>query len=290
MTSTTQTIQHAPTFHTDPSSKYFLSNDATERHRLRKQHEAIVAFMHNEPVHAPVSNPARIFDLGCGVNASMAILLAEKFPNATVYGVDLSDIEIDDKPSNVSFIKGNIHNLIGKDPRLQPGSADYIYSRFMAAGVDDWSEHIKSIAKLLAPGGYLELHESIRANWRDENDEEISRDWEWLQLMHPGMYWPENDPTGLNYFKSLMGNSGLEEVDGKVYKLSPSDAPEAQLWSEYAEKLFPTSWVAPIQRLLPGEEYEGRRQELTKELFETLKPRKGVYFPCVTVWGRKGSS
>lgn len=245
--------------------------------------------MHNEPVHVPLSTtpgPVKILDLGCGVNASMALLLAKKFPNASVYGVDLSHIDVD-KPQNLCFIQGNIHNLIDKDPRLQRGSADYIYSRFMAAGVEDWLEHIKSISSLLAPGGYIELHESIRANWRDENDEEISRDWKWLHLMHPGMFWPENDPTGLNYFQSLMRNSGLEDVDGKVYKLSPSDKPEAQLWSKYAAELFPTSWVAPIQRLLPGEQYQEKRVELEEELFMTLKPKEGVYFPCVTVWGRK---
>lgn len=248
--------------------------------------------MHNEPIHAPIRppGPAKVFDLGCGVNASMTVLLGKKFPEATVYGVDLSPIDIEDKPANVSFIQGNIHNLIGQDPRLQRGSADYIYSRFMAAGVEDWLEHIKSISTLLAPGGYLELHESIRATWRDENDEEVSRDWKWLQLMHPGMFWPENDPTGLDYFETLMRNAGLESVEGKVYKLTASDKPEAKLWSEFAHGLCPTGWVAPIQRLLPGDENKEKRKELEEELSETLKPREGVYFPCVTVWGRKGSS
>lgn len=219
----------------------------------------------------------------------MTLLLAEKFPNATIYGIDLSDVNIDNKPANVAFIQGNIHNLIDKDPRLARGSSDYIYSRFMAAGVEDWLEHITSISQLLAPGGYLELHESIRATWRGKNDEEISRDWQWLQLMHPGMYWPPNDPTGLDFFQTLMRTAGLENVEGKVYKLSPSDKPEAKLWSEYARDLFPTSWAAPIQRLLPGEENQSRREELTKELFETLKPEEGVYFPCVVVWGQKSA-
>ncbi|KAH6641978.1 S-adenosyl-L-methionine-dependent methyltransferase [Boeremia exigua] len=285
--------QSEPTFHSESSSKYFLPNDATERHRLRKQHEAIVAFMHDEPIHAPLSaksDPTKIFDLGCGVNASMTLLLAKRFPSATVYGVDLSDIDIDNKPDNVTFIQGDIHKLIANDPRLAPGSADYIYSRFMAAGVNDWSEHVKSISTLLAPGGFLELHESIRATWRDSNDVEISRDWQWLQLMHPGMFWPSNDPTGLDFFQSLARNAGLENVQGKVYKLSPSDKPEAQLWSAFARDLFPTSWVAPIQRLLPGEENRARRKELQDELFETLKPREGVYFPCVVVWGQRATS
>ena len=250
--------------------------------------------MHNKPVHAPVSDgpgPARILDLGCGVNASMTIHLAKQFPSAEVYGVDLSSIDIKDVPSNVSFIQGNVHNLIDKDSRLQRGSADYIYSRFMAAGVEDWLEHIRSISSLLAPGGYLELHESIRANWRDENqnDEEISRDWQWLQLCHPGMFWPENDPTGLKYFQSLMQEAGLENVEGKVYKLSPSDKPEAKLWTEFVHGLCPTGWVAPIAKLLPGDEHRERRKQLEEELFATLKPREGIYFPCVTVWGRKAA-
>ena len=107
--------------------------------------------------------------------------------------------------------------------------------------------------------------------------------------MHPGMYWPPNDPTGLNFFQSLLRAAGLEGVEGKVYKLGPSEKPEAQLWCEYARELFPTSWVAPIQRLLPGEENQVKRKELEEELFETLKPREGVYFPCVVVWGHKSA-
>ncbi|PVH95111.1 S-adenosyl-L-methionine-dependent methyltransferase [Periconia macrospinosa] len=292
MTSAELTRQTKPTFHGESSSKYFLPNDATERHRLHKQHEAIVALMHGEPIHAPLPadlSSAKILDLGCGVNASMTLLLAKRFPNATIYGVDLSEINVDNKPANVTFIQGNIHKLIDNDPRLARGSTDYIYSRFMAAGVEDWSEHIKSISTLLAPGGYLELHESIRATWLNKDDEEVSRDWQWLQLMHPGMYWPPNDPTGLNFFQSLMGTAGLEGVEGKVYKLSSSEKAEAKLWSEYARELFPTSWVAPIERLLPGEENQERRKQLEEELFETLKPREGVYFPCVVVWGRKSA-
>lgn len=280
------------TIHHPPSSFLLTHSSATERHRLRKQHEAIVAFMHNEPIHAPLPAnlaSAKILDLGCGVNASMTLLLATKFPNSTIYGVDLSEVDIENKPGNVSFIQGNIHNLIGNDPRLAQGSADYIYSRFMAAGVEDWLEHVKSISTLLAPGGYLELHEGIRASWRNKDDEEISRDWQWLQLMHPGMYWPTNDPTGLNFFRFLLRDAGLESIDGKLYKLSPSDKPEARLWSEYARELFPTSWIAPIQRLLPGDENQTKRKELEDELFVTLKPKEGVYFPCVVVWGRKSA-
>lgn len=270
--------------------KWLTHYSAIERHRLNKQHEAIVAFMHGEPIHAPLAadlSSAKILDLGCGVNASMTLLLAKRFPNATIYGVDLSEVNVDNKPANVTFIQGNIHNLIDNDPRLARGSTDYIYSRFMAAGVEDWSEHIKSISTLLAPGGYLELHESIRATWLNKDDEEVSRDWQWLQLMHPGMYWPPNDPTGLNFFQSLMSTSGLEGVEGKVYKLSSSEKPEAKLWSEYAKGLFPAGWVASLERLLPGEENQRRRKQLEEELFETLKPREGVYFPCVVVWGRK---
>lgn len=199
--------------------------------------------MNDQPIHAPVPanpGPNKVLDLGCGVNASMTLLLAKKFPNASIYGVDLSDISIENKPDNVTFIQGNLHQLIGQDSRLERGSADYIYSRFMAAGVEDWYEHVKNISTLLAPGGYLELHESIRAIWRDDKDEEISRDWQWLQLMHPDQSWPPNDPTGLKFFQSLLRNSGLEQYNGKVYKLSPSAKPEARLWSEFASELFPT--------------------------------------------------
>lgn len=158
----------------------------------------------------------------------------------------------------------------------------------MVAGVEDWLNHVKSLSTLLAPGGYLELHETIRATWRNENDEEISRGWQWLRLTHPDMFWPRGDPTGLDYFRSLMRTAVLENVDGKVYKPSPSDKPEAKLWSKYAEEIFPTSWVPAIQRLLPGEEYRERRKELGEELGRTTKPREGIYFPVVAVWGRKG--
>ena len=93
----------------------------------------------------------------------MTVALAQTFPSAQVYGLDLAPVpqtSTNPRPPNVQYIQGNIHDLLGQHPDLQPGTFDYIYSRYLLATATPWLKYLDQIATLLNPGGWLEMTES----------------------------------------------------------------------------------------------------------------------------------
>jgi ubiquinone/menaquinone biosynthesis C-methylase UbiE len=122
---------------------------------------ALMELMHNKPFHAKVDQPKRILDIGCGTG-TMTVLLAERFPEAEVIGIDISEVPPrSDTPSNVTFIQGNIMDsaIASKDPRFAPGSFDYIFHRLLVFGITDWKAYISKVHDLLAPGGWAEMQD-----------------------------------------------------------------------------------------------------------------------------------
>ncbi|EME41905.1 hypothetical protein DOTSEDRAFT_27014 [Dothistroma septosporum NZE10] len=282
--------------HGDSSSHYSLPNGATEKARLHQQHEAVMAIMEQEPIHAPVSGREikKIVEIGCGVNADMTNILAQRFPKAQVYGVDLSAVEPDDVPSNVEFIRGNVTKLIGVDERLAPGSADYVFSRFLLAGVDDWESHIKSVARLLAPGGWLEMHDGKTLHYYDyQTGEALSKDWEWLSFFDKRA--PEQDKSDLHsirHWKAWFSSAGLNDVVAKPYRLrfEPTPIPEepaGELFAQHGTVRTWTSFAPALERWFPGPENAERRRALVDRCKEGLSAEKGKHLPFVAIWGRR---
>ena len=71
--------------------------------------------MHDRIVHAPISNPKTIIDIGCGPG-SVSRELALQFPTSHVYGIDLSPLSDEwnapGTPTNLSFIQGDAMHLL----------------------------------------------------------------------------------------------------------------------------------------------------------------------------------
>lgn len=267
-----------------------------ERERLHFQHEAVMALMEQEPIHAPIlGHPVKkIIDIGCGVNADMTKVLAQRFPVAKVYGVDLSAIDAEGVASNVEFIRGNIANLIGVDERLTPGSADYVFSRFLVAGIDDWEAHIKAVARLLAPGGWLEMHDLKVLHWYSlQTGECLSREWEWLKSLEKRE--PTSDKSDLHGIKDWKGwfrSAGLNDVVVKPYRLryEPTPIPEEPAAELYAQHGTTMSWISfgtSCERWFPGPENAEKRRHLIEGCKQNLRGEKGKHLPIVAVWGQK---
>lgn len=116
--------------------------------------------MHNNITHCPLQNPKRILDIGCGTGRE-TVQLAQKFPEAQIFGIDLSPVPaIHPKPKNVEYIQGNVRDLIkARDPRIGTWSFDFVYSRLLSMGETDWTGYFADVSSILAPGGWLEVHE-----------------------------------------------------------------------------------------------------------------------------------
>lgn len=219
--------------------------------------------MRQKPIHAPITSPSKILDIGCGVNADMTIYLAKKFPAAQVFAVDLSVVDVE-APQNVQFIKGNVRNLIGEHPDLKEESFDYVFSRFLVTGIEDWPGHMKDVARFVAPGGHFEMHDLRSLEYYNASEDLISKDWKWPMLFtkQPDLDEPG---SGAGYFRKVLGGLGFIELGEEAYRMdsSPSlrDDPVHGAWARYAasELMYPRAFK-PVRRSKGGRPAHRPRQ------------------------------
>lgn len=112
-------------------------------------------------LHSDLVKPSKILDVGCGTG-SLTCKLAILFPQAQVYGVDLTKVPSSNSysvPPNVTFIRGNIRSLAGEHVDIQKDAFDLVFSRLLIAGMRDWPGYVATCKELLRPGGWLEIQD-----------------------------------------------------------------------------------------------------------------------------------
>ncbi|MCJ1313077.1 hypothetical protein MMC25_006754 [Agyrium rufum] len=141
-------------YHAYKAGHYPLPNDESELDRLDLQHHVITLLLNGELHLAPLTNPKKMLDIGCGTGL-WAIEIADRFPNAVVIGTDLSPVQPNWVPGNVRFEIDDMESeWLYKD-----NSFDYIHSRYMIGAISDWQMLIRRAYKHCKPGGYFEIQE-----------------------------------------------------------------------------------------------------------------------------------
>src|SRR5262249_8458353 len=107
-----------------------------------------------DPANATRAGHA-IYDLGCGAG-NISRLLAERFPEAPVIGIDSSEEMLAKARSQtvdprVSFTKGDLTHF---EPSLPPG---ILYSNAAYQWVANHIDYFPGLLKLLPPGGQLAI-------------------------------------------------------------------------------------------------------------------------------------
>ncbi|TDZ20265.1 Secondary metabolism regulator LAE1 [Colletotrichum orbiculare MAFF 240422] len=146
-------IEHGRRYHAYRSGAYFMPNDESEMDRLDLSHATAVKLMGNKHYLAPLDKEKvhNILDIGTGTGI-WAIEMGDIFPNAEIYGNDLSPIQPEWVPPNVKFEVDDVES-----PWLDDRRYDYIFCRFMFGSVKDWPKLVKSIYDNLNPGGHAEF-------------------------------------------------------------------------------------------------------------------------------------
>ena len=266
--------------------------------------------MDNEIVHAPIADPRFIVDVGCGTGI-VTRFLGNSYPNAHVYGVDLTPVpppqdfsylaEPDSssyrlaklsgtEAENVRFIEGNFDALVDKqDPSLSPGTFDYLFSRLLMGGVTDWPGHLKRALQLLKPGGWVERHEI--AIWITKDNEVISKDWQWANVLIDAAAKIGIDMLAGTNLQKYMRDAGFVDVRMKKYDfpmtLEEASKSQRRITEAYNRDICNMFWFM-MQRIL---EPQGYGQEEIDEYRAAMKkdfgPGKGKFFSMWAVWGRK---
>ncbi|WP_069802814.1 class I SAM-dependent methyltransferase [Thermogemmatispora onikobensis] len=136
---------------------YLLPKDLGEVNRLDFQHYILRAALHGNYL-APIEQPRRILDVGCGTG-QWAFELAHQFPHAEVVGLDLEQVKPSaSPPPNYRFVQGDILQGLPFDNN----SFDFVHQRLLIAAIPQpaWPGAVQELARVTAPGGWVELVET----------------------------------------------------------------------------------------------------------------------------------
>ncbi|KAF2841941.1 methyltransferas-like protein [Patellaria atrata CBS 101060] len=145
--------ENGRTYHAYGSTEHWGPNDARAQDQQDLSHHLWLVTLDNKLFLAPVENPQRILDLGCGTGI-WAMDVAEQYPNAQVKGIELSPIQPTWTPPNAIF-EIDDYNL----DWLDENKFDLIHARELLGSCPDWVELYKKALKALKPGGWFDQAE-----------------------------------------------------------------------------------------------------------------------------------
>ena len=247
--------------------------------------------MGGQVIHAPLpSTIDRAIDVGCGTGTT-TVFLGRKFPAASVYGIDLNEVPtLHSKPANVSYIKGDILELADKDTRLQHRSLDYVYSRLIPLGMDNWGGYINTAYNLLKSGGWLEVQELDFAFY-DKDSKPIDGDWKWLREMRRVALQKGLDMNSGSHSNSYLQRAGFTNISTKQY-IWPlgrwRDHPEGDLMAKHSADTWPDIFSHLLQSMLRKTHTAQEITPLLEESRTTLVPGdEGKHMKFFVTLGRR---
>ncbi|KAJ9640970.1 hypothetical protein H2201_002206 [Coniosporium apollinis] len=148
------TFENGHRYHAYRAGQYLLPNDESEQDRLDLQHHIFTLVLGGELMVTKLDEPHRVLDAGTGTGI-WAIEVADRYPSATVHGVDLSAIQPNWVPPNVLF---EIDDLT-QEWTWPVDYFDFIHVRTLGGAIKDWPQFLGQALKHLKPGGRIEISE-----------------------------------------------------------------------------------------------------------------------------------
>ncbi|KAH9826687.1 S-adenosyl-L-methionine-dependent methyltransferase [Teratosphaeria destructans] len=254
--------------------------------------------MYGNIFHDPISaHPGRILDVGCGTGVT-TLELAQKYPGADVYGVDLSaafTAVTDSHPrlDNLHFVQGDIGELINaqKAP-FSPGNFDYVFSRLLILGVADWPAHIAVLSGLLAKNGSIELQEVTLDAYSPSSPTEPLT-WSFLKALQQDYAAVGLDFNAGSHLSARMkATPGLADVHAQRYRVMCTMEGATQAEQRLAEYMNGT--LVPFLGLmfdtLPAKagRGEGERRRLKEDVaLRHENFEAGTHMEFWVAWARK---
>lgn len=123
---------------------YYMPNDEPEIQRLNEQHWILTQVKGGVLHNAPLSNEAspKILDVGCG-SGVWCLDMAEDYPKAQIYGMDVSPIQPQKKPANVEWYT---HDMENEWP-FPEDYFDFIHLSLVHGCVADWQKTMAMMTK-----------------------------------------------------------------------------------------------------------------------------------------------
>ncbi|KKA27159.1 hypothetical protein TD95_000388 [Thielaviopsis punctulata] len=206
-------------YHAFREGQYVLPNDDREQERLNLQHHMWRLMQHGALYTAPLeqlSDNMRILDLGCGTGI-WAIEMADEFPDAEVFGVDLSPIQPDWVPPNCRF---HVDDYEDDWTYREDEKFDYIHGRALGGTCADWSKFYQRVMDNLKPGGWFEIQEYDAWVFSDDDSCDKAR-WtmEWVDKLDIASRKFGRTMNVARFHKQWMTEAGFEDVEEQVIRI-----------------------------------------------------------------------
>ncbi|KAH0430084.1 methyltransferase domain-containing protein [Colletotrichum camelliae] len=203
-------------YHAYREGQYVLPNDDQEQERLDLQHHIWRLLLGGRTYTAPLPDPAseaaeglRVLDLGTGTGI-WAIDLADEFPTADVFGVDLSPIQPEWVPTNCKF---HVDDYEDDWTYREEERFDYIHGRALSGTSSDWARFYDRVMGGLKPGGWVEMQEYDA--WIFSDDDSFDRAiWtkEWVTKLDDASKTYGKQINVARFHKQWMIEAGFEDI------------------------------------------------------------------------------
>ncbi|KAG6080764.1 hypothetical protein E4U16_008156 [Claviceps sp. LM84 group G4] len=157
---------HGRTYHSDKfATNYFLPNDDRQLESGDLRHHYLTILLDDELFLAPLEKDKihRVLDVGTG-SGIWAIEFADRFPNASVIGTDISPCQPQWVPPNVQFEVDDA----SLEWTWDANHFDFIHIRYILGGIQDWKALFTEAYRCCAPGGWVQSVE-IDARFRSDD-------------------------------------------------------------------------------------------------------------------------
>ncbi|KID67733.1 hypothetical protein MAN_04491, partial [Metarhizium hybridum] len=201
-------------YHAYHAGQYAFPNDENEQYRDNLKHVVTLHLCGGTyffaPIHELLQRGAYVLDLGTGTGA-WCVEMADLYPNSTFDGMDLSPIQPDWVPQNVSFMVDDIEHEAGWT--YGENELDYIHVRHLIHSIKDRREMWRRIYSHLKPGGYVEVQEFKYAAACDDNSCDGPYAWrDFLNYLAAGLEALGSDLYGIQYVERELLEAGFQEL------------------------------------------------------------------------------
>ncbi|KAI3318440.1 S-adenosyl-L-methionine-dependent methyltransferase [Xylariaceae sp. AK1471] len=278
------------------SSAYVLPNDcsAVEQDRLDAQAAAIVTMIGGVPILTPghlLASARKIADVGCGTGVA-TIQLANMFPTARAYGIDISPVPEAIKaiaPKNVEWVQGDILDTDSQKPGADfikstlatSEGLNYLFGRMLFLGINDWLRYFKTCSQLLRSGGIVE-HQDLDWNfYRVGTGECLSGNWEWHRAVLTACRKTGLLTSAGSSAAAHMREAGLDVITTQTFEFSfvPSkQTPDSQAMGRYVQAKLIPHYPELLRKMLSSLDITSDKlATLTQDCLRDLASEEGIH-------------
>ncbi|KAJ6032571.1 S-adenosyl-L-methionine-dependent methyltransferase [Penicillium herquei] len=195
---------------------------------------------------SPTDSPSRVLDVGAG-SGKWALDMGVMYPDASITGVDISDIQPPWTPENVKFDISDVNEEWNFGEKF-----DLIHVQGMAGMINDWAylsgqamkykcsnsllergSQIDNSYSTLTPGGYLEIHDFLLDTTSDDKtlseDSKLNR---YNRQLMEGLQKLGKDYCPYGRIQETLERAGFVDIQRKMFYVPTNTWPMDEETSE----------------------------------------------------------